>query len=176
MFRANRSRDHLSSSSKKPALARARQSWRCFLDVLILVTLVSVSVYLLLLLIKVNSGYSQTQDMPERTVRLQIVNGTGEIGLAGKLAAQITALSDLDLAIEVVEMVRFDLRQVPRTFVIARTRNQTAARMFAERIGLDAHGVSYQPLENNRRHVTATLVLGQDIEEHAVEHHAATEY
>jgi len=48
--------------------------------------------------------------------------------------------------------------------VISRRRDKAAAVLLAERLGIDPDDVIYEPLEHNTRHVSATLLLGQDYE------------
>lgn len=134
-------------------------------DLVLLATLVVVTVYLVLLVQKVHGGYSGTQKTPEYLVRLQVVDGSGSDGLAQAVTARITEIGSPQLAVQVVETVAFDIRPVPRSFVIARNEDTDAARALAEEVGLEPDEVVFKPLENNFRHITATLVLGRDAEE-----------
>jgi hypothetical protein len=119
-------------------------------------------VYMIFLAVKVTRGYSQTQSGPERLVRLQIVDASGEDGMT-KRARQILAdRSDKELAVEIVESNRFDRHKVTRSFLIAREEDRTTAELLAQRLGLDPDEVTYRPLAHNRLYIAVTLVLGSD--------------
>ncbi len=162
MFKANRSHGRPPSSSSQNSSARIRKVLRRTLDSLILTVLAVVAVYAVFLGVKVNSGYSQTQSVPDRQVRLQIVDGSGETGMTKRVRQLLKEKSDAELAVEVVETKRFDRVQVARTFLVAREEDHPTADFLAHRLGLDPEAVTYQPLANNRFNVTVTLVLGSD--------------
>lgn len=122
-------------------------------------------VYIVTVIVNVMSGYSVTAATPERSVRLQIVDGMGDRTLVKDVRERVSRASDLELTVEVVDEVRFDLRDMPRTFIIARTEDQASARLLARRLGLDPDEVTQRPLDHNSQFVTATLVLGQDARE-----------
>jgi hypothetical protein len=111
---------------------------------------------------KVVGGYSAEEPTPAYSMRLQIVEAS-PLGLTpATLATDIEAASDMKLEIEVAETGRFKVRPVPASFVISRLEDLTAARLLAERLGLDPDQVEYKPLEDNRGLITATLVIGAD--------------
>lgn len=120
--------------------------------------------YLLSSTARVAGGISKVVDTPTHLVRLQIVNGSSVKGLAQRLGNQLSDYADPDLEIKVVDMVDFDLRKLPKSFVISRDRDKTAARVLAGKIGLDPSEVTFKTLEHNYRQVSVTLVLGGDYE------------
>lgn len=132
-----------------------------FLNVTLVVVLATVSVYAVLLVIKVSKGYSRTQETPEYTVRLEVVDASGVKGFARRVKKEISEHSDMTLEVQVVRTVPFDLRDIPETMLIARDEDkQDAARELARRIGLNPDEVDYRPLANNTDQIGATLVLG----------------
>lgn len=139
---------------------------RRLLDVALLGALATVVIYATLLVVKVSKGYSRTESVPENMVRLEIVDGSGVDGLVERVVDEISGRTDMKLAIQVIKTVRFDLRPVPHTLVIARDENsQEAAGLLADRLGLDSDQVVYKPLEHNSHHATVTLVLGSEAEQ-----------
>ena len=122
-------------------------------------------VYVVMLAVDILSGYSVTAAVPEKVMRVQIVDGSGISGMTRRVLDRLNEVSDIEMTIEVVDKVRFDLRDLPRSFIIAREEDQSAARLLAERLGLDPDEVTDKPLENNSRYVTTTLVLGQDAQD-----------
>ena len=162
MFKANRSHGRPPSSSHKTSSARILNILRRVFDSVLLTVLAVVVMYVVFLVIKVNRGYSQTQDVPDRMVRLQIVDSSGESGMTKRARQLLQASSDTEMAIEVVESKRFDQHQVMHSFMIAREEDRSTAEFLARRLGLDPDEVTYRPLVNNRLNVTVTLVLGSD--------------
>ncbi|RKX27667.1 MAG: hypothetical protein DRP45_00485 [Candidatus Zixiibacteriota bacterium] len=134
-------------------------------DAVIVLSLVAVTVYVASLVIKVNTGYSRTVDTPDRIVRLQIVNGSGNNRLVGQIMSHTEDWSDLEMAVEVVETEEFDRSEIVHTFVISRLEDLSDSRLLAERIGLDPDEVIFKSLEHNSKQIAATLVLGTDAEE-----------
>lgn len=132
------------------------------LELLIAVLFVVVLVYVVSLSIRVSRGVSRTLESPDHVVRLQILNGCGVNGLAARVADGLADYTDVDLVIKVVDTDNFDLSRVSETFVLSRLEDRTAATLLAQKLGLSAAGITFKPLENNFRRVTATLVLGED--------------
>jgi threonine dehydratase len=112
--------------------------------------------------IRISRGVTRTLDPPEHEVRLQVLNGCGVDGLAASVADAWADYTDADLHVVVVDTDNFDLHNVAESFIISRQENRTAARLLADRVGLNPDQVVYKSLENNYRDVTATLVLGAD--------------
>jgi len=131
-------------------------------DLILVLGMAAAVAYVLPLVIKINRGYSRTQETPDRVVYLQVVDGQPDAGLARQVKAVLKDVAEGEMQIEIVDSDRFELRNVSRSFIIAREEDPTTARMLAERLGLDPGEVSYKPLLNNNQHATATLVLGED--------------
>ncbi|MCP4684871.1 MAG: LytR C-terminal domain-containing protein [bacterium] len=162
MFKPNRSNGRPPSSSNQNTSARISKILRRVLDSVLLTVLAAVVVYAAFLAVKVNRGYSQTQDAPDRLVRLQIVDGSGESGMTRRVRQLLKDRSDEELAVVVVEAKGFDQHKVPHSFMIAREEDRSSAESLARRLGLDPEEVTYRVLDNNRFNVTATLVVGSD--------------
>jgi len=130
--------------------------------VIIAVVFVVVLVYVVSLSVRISRGFSRSLESPEHVVRLQILNGCGENGLAARVADALADYAKGDLEIRVVDTDNFELSPVEKSFVIARTEDNLSAVLLAKQLGLAPGEVAYKPLENNYRQVTATLVLGSD--------------
>jgi hypothetical protein len=134
------------------------------LELLIAVVFVAVFVYVLSMTMKVTTGVSQTIEPPDHVVRLQVLNGCGVRGLAANVSDRLADYYDEDIQIQVVDTDNFDLTEVPESFLIARTRDRESVRVLAKKLGIDPGNITYKMLENNYRHVSATLVLGKDFQ------------
>ena len=78
------------------------------------------------------------------------------------VAGAVANYRDADIEIEIASRDRFSIREVNESMVVSRLEDMTAARLLAAKLGLDPDAVVYQPLENNRDHASATLILGAD--------------
>jgi hypothetical protein len=119
-------------------------------------------VYLGFISHKVVGSYTVEEPTPAYSMRLQVVDASSTGVLLKKLVQDIEAVSDMKLEIKVAETSRFDVRPVAGSFVISRQEDLTASRMLAVRLGLDPDQVEYRPLEDNRRLITSTLVVGSN--------------
>lgn len=128
---------------------------------LALVFVVTVAM-VLSMVVRVARGVSRTAETPEHVLRLEILNGCDGAGIAAQAARILSDYKNDQLEIIVVGTGDFDVRKVSRTFVVSREKDKTSARYLAKLIGLDDSEVLYQPLDNNYRQVSATLVLGED--------------
>jgi len=158
MNRQSKQRDP--SSRKTSPGDQGRSRLRKILDLTLIVAAVVVLVYTVTVVNKVVSGYSMEEPTPRHIIRLAVVDATQDGRLMPSVTRDIEALSDPELSVEIVETAIFDVRSVERSFIISRQENLTAARLLAKRLGLEPSEVEYKPLVNNRKHVTATLVLG----------------
>jgi hypothetical protein len=147
-------------SGNKSKTGKSRSRLRRAFDLALVIAAAAVLVYTVSVVNQVASGYSAEEPTPRHVIRLAVVDATDDGKLVGSVKQEIRALSDMELSVEIVETATFDVRSVERSFIISRQENLTAARLLAKRLGLDPSEVEYKPLVNNRKHVTATLVLG----------------
>ncbi len=111
--------------------------------------------------IRITHGFSKTVEMPEYSIRLQILNGCGQNGVASRLAQRIPAIIRLPLEVSVLEVGDFDSYDVKKTFIISREKDLSQSEAFAKQLGIEGN-VIYRPLEDNYRGITTTLVIGED--------------
>lgn len=111
--------------------------------------------------IRITHGFSKTTETPEASIRLQILNGCGQAGVASKIARKIPALVRLPLEVTILEVGDFESYGVKKTFVISRDKDMTQSEAFAEQLGIEEE-VLYRPLQDNYRSLTTTLVIGED--------------
>lgn len=137
---------------------KARRLFGLGLALVFIVTVMLV----LSLTVRVTRGVSRTTPTPESLVRLEILNGCSQSGIASKARAQLEGYQDDRLEIAVVRIGDFDLRDVARTFIISRSKDKSAAEYLAGLLKIDESEVIYRPLVNNYRQISATLVLGED--------------
>jgi hypothetical protein len=127
-------------------------------------TVLIVLLYQLLSTLTVIGGISRVIDRPTYLVRLQVVNGSSVKGPTREMVKKLTGYADSVLEVRVVDVVNFNIRELPKSFVISREQDKTAAALLAKKLGLDPSEVVYKPLEHNNRQVSATLVMGKDYE------------
>ncbi len=122
-----------------------------------------VFIYAASFAIRITHGISKTVDSPEYTIRLQILNGCGVDGAAARVARSIDKLVKLPLEVTVIEVDDFNSYQVAKSFLIARENDKHPVEILADQLGLD-NDITYEPVENNYRAITATLIIGGDYE------------
>ena len=132
------------------------------LTAVLAVALVITLTLVLSLTVRVTQGVSRTVSTPEHLVRLDILNGCSKAGIATLTARHLSGYADDVIEIAVVGTGDFDVRDVSKTFIISRDEDKTAAEHLAGLLGVDKSEVVYNPLANNYRQISATLVLGQD--------------
>lgn len=152
------------ANGANPVSWRQRAQRSRLLELSIAAVFIIVLVYVVSMSIRVSQGISGTLQSPEHTVRLQILNGCGVTGLASRLADGLADYADDDLEIQVVDTDNFEISSVSRSFVISRFEGDAVATILAAKLGLPADNIRFQPLDNNYRQVSATLVLGEDWE------------
>lgn len=108
------------------------------------------------------AGVSLSVDTAERIVVIDIINCTGEIGIAAEISRKIDGFQDIEVQIEVAEAVDYDLKKIRQSLIVARESNLETARLVAERLGLDNSRVIFKELKQNHRHVAVSVLLGQD--------------
>ena len=155
-------------SKRKPVKSVRRKSQTRknsrVLEFAIVAIFVLVLIYGASFAIRITHGFSKTIDMPEHTIRLQILNGCGINGIASKVAKALPSKVKLPIEVEIIEVGDFDSYNARESFIISREKDLKAARLFAEQIGINSEIIVYKPIENNYRSITVTLILGDDCE------------
>jgi LytR cell envelope-related transcriptional attenuator len=99
---------------------------------------------------------------PKYQVRLQIVNATGQRGIAKIVAPRLTNYGDGLIEISVVETDDLNATRLAKSFVISRDGNAESANGLAHRVGIPSNGIVSRLMDHNNHQVTTTLVLGED--------------
>lgn len=160
LFTAKRRGSTRSRDSRKKS--KTRRNWVKYVDLALVFVLVAVMGYLGTLVFQVQSGYAKVQESKTEAIRLQVVNGSGERGLGTDVAGALKRTHWNDLSVEVVDTTWFELHDIETSFVVCRTGDAGPAKLLALRLGLDHERVLCQPLEADKKYITATLVVGQD--------------
>ena len=131
-------------------------------ELLLLTTALIVLAFVVVYSVKITTGVSRNIGTASHGVRLQVINGSGVSEAEVRMGDRLNGYVDSDLNITVVDAGIFDLQKVTNSFVISRIQDERPARLLATKLGLRPSDVMYEPLENNVRSITATLVLGED--------------
>jgi len=132
------------------------------LEIIVGLALVVVVIFIVSATVRISRGVSRTLEMPQYQVRLQILNGCSVKKIASQASQVIRETENDELDIQIVALGDFNLTTVKKTILIVRNDNKEAAVQLAEYLGLDPRDNVFKPLEDNRQHITATLVLGED--------------
>jgi LytR cell envelope-related transcriptional attenuator len=135
------------------------------LETLIVIGFALAVVYAASFAAKVSNGVSKTRPVPEVSLRVQILNGCGERGSAGKVAEALKSKVQLPLEVSVVNVDNFTVYDIEKSFLISRTKHVEDTRLLADQLGLFRDDIIYAPLEDNYRSIQVTLVVGRDYED-----------
>lgn len=153
---------NLSNSFLVGRLKSVRKHLTFSYDLFLIGVLLVLGGYAVALAFQVAKGYSATLPTPQWRVRLQVINGTGDKNILSRALNEISECKDDRMKVEIVETSSFRNTDLPQTFVVSREKDLKAAQQLATRLGLDPDYVTYEPLEHNREHITATLILGTE--------------
>jgi len=134
--------------------------WPRLGDTILVVAAILVVIYAVSVAAQALNSYTMVRSTPLCSIRLQVVDASGKADLVAAALSDIKAIADETLALEIVETIDFDLREVSESYVVSRQGDCQAAHLLAERLGPEPDEVEYKPLVNNRRQITVTLVLG----------------
>ncbi len=160
MFSFRRTRGGLDRTDRSADRKMSGFPWRKVGDSVLVVAAIIVTIYTISVAAQALDSYTVVRNTPVSLIRLQVVDASGQKGLLAVALDDVRGLADESLAVKVVETTDFDLREVDQSYLVSRDEDCRAARILAERLGLDPDDVEYKPLTNNRRQVTATLILG----------------
>ena len=94
-------------------------------------------IYIISAAVHISRGVSRTLEVPEHSIRLQVLNGCGISGLATRISDLLAGYHDNELEVKIVDTDNFDLHQVTESFVISRLENKKSAeRLWLAVIGL----------------------------------------
>jgi len=133
------------------------------LEMAIVAIFAMVVIYMASFAIRITHGVSKTIDVPEYTIRLQILNGCGTTGAASRVSKAIGGLIKMPIEVNVIDIDDFNDYPVKESFLISRISDSDPIEILSEQLNLTGD-ISYLPIENNYRSISATLVLGDDFE------------
>ena len=158
MFIRRSQNKHISVKRRTPKVKKNSR----FLELAIVAIFAMVVVYGASFALKITNGVSKTIDSPVQSIRLQILNGCGMRGVADKIARGLPSLIKPPLEVSVLEVFDFKAYDVKKSFLISREPDLSMAAALAGQLGLESENIVYEPIENNYRSITVTLVLGTD--------------
>ena len=129
---------------------------------LLLATLIVVIVYAAFITTKVVSGVSVMVDTPEHMMQLQIMDASG--GKIKNITATIIKQTGDDLLVQVIGKDKFEGQELLRSMIILHEKDDTTAKLLAEKLGIDFSQIIYKPITQNVKQTTATLVVALDFD------------
>ena len=108
----------------------------------------------------------QNQSSVSISLRLQVLNGCGAPGVAGRFAKYLTDVGKPDFAIDVIDERNFSSTKQEKTILIARRAGSPVAERLAMKLGLSPEQVTYKELEDNFLDIDYSLVVGSDYDKY----------
>ena len=99
-------------------------------------------------------------------VRMQILNGCGVAGIAGKFKKYLGESARPEFIVDVVDERNFVSFKQEKTLLIARKQNLEQAGKLARKLGLSEEQVAAKPLDDNLFDVEYSLVIGADYDKY----------
>ncbi|HDS01290.1 MAG TPA: LytR family transcriptional regulator [candidate division Zixibacteria bacterium] len=135
------------------------------------ITLIVLSVLVVVLLSStaIRLVRAETKEItPELTVlRVQIANGSGINGAAGKMAEWVEKQSSDILKYDVIDITNFENEAMSQTIVLVRDPMALDKKdMIAEQLGIPESNISMNELKNNFLALDITIVVGRDYEKY----------
>ena len=157
------------TKKKVPLLKRYRQRFKVkpapMWEALIVVLLGCVMIYTYSFAKKIGFAetISESSSGPAQLVRVQVLNGCGLPGVAGRIADELRTAGNAHFEFDVVEHTNFATFDVEETLVLDRGTSPEAALEVASLYGLPRDRVVRQPLNDNILDIEVSILLGKDI-------------
>jgi hypothetical protein len=165
----------LKADRRKSKAAKPKTGSR-IIDFLLIVISLAVLVFIASFALKYTQGESapaapQGQTSPNQTpvsvsLRMQVLNGCGVPGVAGRFAKYLLDAGKPEFAIDVIDEKNFGSFKQEKTTLIARRAGSPVAERLAMKLGLSPEQVTYKELEDNFLDIDYSLVVGSDYEKY----------
>jgi hypothetical protein len=115
----------------------------------------------------VPKGQTQSEQatMPV-SLRMQVLNGCGVSGVAGRFAKYLIDAGKPDFTIDIIDEKNFGSFGQEKTTLIARRAGSPVAERLAMRLGLPIDRVTYKELEDNFLDIDYSIVVGMDYDKY----------
>ncbi len=154
--------------SRRGSHAAPTPRWKARLvDVAILLAAAIVCLFVFSFSTRLSYSRPEVREAPE-IVRIQILNGSGQAGMARKVADHMAALAVGKMRFDAIDVGNFDRADIKRTFVINRRLDPEAVARILEHWGLGEADVSDGTARTNDLGVDLTIVLGANVADAAL--------
>ncbi|NIP41611.1 MAG: LytR C-terminal domain-containing protein [candidate division Zixibacteria bacterium] len=135
------------------------------------ITLIALSALVLILLgstaIRLATGVTKEIKQELTILRVQIANGSGINGAAGKMADWVKKQSSETLKYDVIDITNFEGPPIPQTIVLVRdSMALSKTDMISQQLGIPKSNISMSEIENNFLALDITIVVGKDYEKY----------
>ncbi|TFH62180.1 MAG: LytR family transcriptional regulator [Candidatus Zixiibacteriota bacterium] len=158
----------MKADRRKSKAAKPKTGSR-IIDFLLIVISLTVLVFIGSFALKYTQGESappgqtpQNQSSVSISLRMQVLNGCGAPGVAGRFAKYLLDAGKPDFAIDVIDERNFSSFKQEKTTLIARRAGSPVAERLAMKLGLSPEQVTYKELEDNFLDIDYSLVVGSD--------------
>lgn len=155
---------NLKTERSKSRTAKPKTGSR-IIDFLLIVVALSVLVFVGSFALRFTQGETappiEKQIVPV-SARIQVLNGCGIAGVAGRFSKFLTESGKPDFVIDVIDEKNFESFKQEKTLLIARKEGRAEAEKLAQKIGLPIDRVSFKVLEDNFLDIDYSLVVGAD--------------
>jgi hypothetical protein len=164
--------ENLKTTRNRSKAAKPKTGSRIF-DFLLIVAALAVLVFIGSFALKFTQGETapstdkaNTVAVAPVSVRLQVLNGCGVVGVAGRFSKLLTDSGKPDFIVDVIDERNFDTFKQEKTMLIARKDVRAEAERLAAKIGMSIDRVSIKALEDNFLGIDYSLVIGADYDQY----------
>lgn len=165
----------MKAARSKTKAARPKAGGR-IIDFLLVVVSLVVLIFIGSFALKFTQGESapapakpttgSAQDVVPLSVRMQILNGCGQSGVAGRFGKYLIDAARPDFVVDVIDERNFSSFNQEKTLLISRKAGSPVTERLAMRLGIPADQVTYKELEDNFLDIDYSIVVGADFEKY----------
>lgn len=144
------------SKKKRTKRPEFRKLFEFILIVLTTILLVVIATYS----IQISKGIAKEVGSPAYTLRIEILNAGAENGLENELADYLQGIDSHDMDLDIVKTSKFTLQPSKESFIIIRTKDKDRFMKLAELLKIEK--IQHSELKQNKNHLDATIVIGND--------------
>ncbi|MEA1980011.1 MAG: hypothetical protein U9N54_03445 [candidate division Zixibacteria bacterium] len=161
MFKSNKKS---ARRTKTGTTGTKKLSIRKIIDTSLIVLFVFSVVYISNTVHKVTATVTEIESLPDEIIRLQLIGSYKQKDILNKAEEFFSHKKIKEFDIMVVDVNCSELKDISNSIVISRDENLDHADMISEIVNFEENDILFRPLENNKKFITVTIVLGDDFE------------
>ena len=139
-------------------------SIRKIIDTSLIVLFLFSVIYISNMVHKVTATVTEIESLPDEIIRLQLISSCKQKDILSAAKEFFSHKKTKEFDIMIVDAICTELKEIPNSIVISRDENLNHADLISEIVNFEEDDILFRPLENNKKFITVTIVLGNDFE------------